>query len=327
MEIIKVEIDSLATEELQGLYAANCLIVEKYGFLKRHRDANEYRDLFLSTFSGNSNELFVIKNGLSLCGIMSFARYADWGGKERYKLTIELCKLPVTKLLVECLAKFVQGKLEEHGQIAITTYNDELDTLIERFSCKVQLRGNTYILDKADIDADLLSKAAEEYQAKNSDLRIAYVDATSEEHIKHYCDLFMELQDDMPDVTEEGFVQFVTYPDKQKQINENSAKRSMVHHCYMIFNAENEPVAMTNVSVNNDDPRFPYQFMIGVKGAYRGRGLGKWLYAAMYKKLSEDVSFEKMFVHHHPTNIHAINISKWVGYKFGYLETTYIADD
>jgi len=324
MKITKIDVDNLTVQELQSLYEANYCIVEKYSFLKRHRDAEEYEVLFLGGFSENSNELFAINDDMSIFGILSFVKSADWGGKEQYELTINLCDTAASKPLIECLTKFIQEKLAEHGQIAMKTYNDELTALIERFSCKIQLRANTYILDKQDIDASLLNKAAVELQAKNSDLRIAYVDANSDEYIKHYCDLFMELQGDMPDAAEAAFVRYEAYPDKQRQENETRAKKNMVHHCYMIFNVENEAVAMSNVSVNNNDPRFPYQFMIGVKEPYRGRGLGRWLYAAMYKMLSEDVDFEKMFVHHHPTNIHAINISKWVGYEFGYLETTYI---
>jgi len=324
MEIIKIDVNNLTVQELQSLYEANCRIVEKYSFLKRHRGAEEYEVLFLGGFLGSSNELFAIKDDLSFCGILSFVKSADWGGKERYELTIDLCDPIASKPLIECLTKFIQEKLAEHGQIAIKTYNNELATLVEKLSCKIQLTANTYILDKGDINANLLSKAAAELQAKNRDLRIAYVNANSDEYIKHYCDLFMELQNDMPDAAEEAFVHYEASPDKQRQENETRAKKNIAHNCYMIFNAENEAVAMSNVSVNNNDPRFPYQFMIGVTEPYRGRGLGRWMYAAMYKMLSEDVNFEKMFVHHHPTNIHAINISKWVGYKFGYLETMYL---
>jgi ribosomal protein S18 acetylase RimI-like enzyme len=76
------------------------------------------------------------------------------------------------------------------------------------------------------------------------------------------------------------------------------------------FNSSNEMIAKSNVSVNNNDPRFPYQFMIGVKRSYRGRTLVKWLYASMYKKLFENVAFEKALVSHHPENKPAINISE-----------------
>lgn len=74
----------------------------------------------------------------------------------------------------------------------------------------------------------------------------------------------------------------------------------------------------------NNGSRFPYQFMIGVKRSYRGRSLGKWLYASMYKRLFENVDFEKVLVCHHPDNIPAINISNWIGYKFNYLETIHV---
>nr|WP_142415599.1 GNAT family N-acetyltransferase [Hathewaya massiliensis] len=64
--------------------------------------------------------------------------------------------------------------------------------------------------------------------------------------------------------------------------------------------------------------------MIGVESSYRGRSLGKWLYASMYKRLLETVDFDRVLVCHHPTNKHAINISEWIGYKFNYLMTTNI---
>jgi len=91
----------------------------------------------------------------------------------------------------------------------------------------------------------------------------------------------------------------------------------------MIFDGE-RLIAKTNVSVNNDDPRFPYQFMIGVLREYRGHGLGKWLQACMYKRLAETVDFEQILVQHHPENQPAIALSEWIGYKFSYFEVMHI---
>jgi len=84
-------------------------------------------------------------------------------------------------------------------------------------------------------------------------------------------------------------------------------------------------VGKTNVSVNNNDLRFPYQFMIGVSRPCGGRSLCKWLYAAMYKKLWKDGDFEKILVLHHPENKPIIDITEWIGYKLNYLETTYLS--
>jgi ribosomal protein S18 acetylase RimI-like enzyme len=167
----------------------------------------------------------------------------------------------------------------------------------------------------------MLDKSIKEYGARNSNLSIRYTDFIYEEYIQQYCDLFMETMEDMTDVQEEGYVPYVITPEKQRGINDSFKKRNITHNCYMIFNSNNEMVAKSNVSVNNKDPRFPYQFMIGVKRAYRGRSLGKWLYASMYKRLYENVDFERVLVCHHPENKPAINVSQWVGYRFNYLET------
>jgi len=318
-EITKADAANLSAEAVRTLYSLDDFMAEKYGFLKRYRNVEEYKRSL-------SNVMFIVSNNSLPCGILNFIQSADWSGKEQYQLTICLSESVIELALIECLCQFINEKLEQHGQIAMVVFNDELAELLEKYSCKVQLKAGAYTLNKADIDANVLTESIAEYQARNNDLRMVYTNVISEEHIQQYCDLFNELQEDMPDVKEEGFVQYVITPEKQKRLNETMASRNNAHHCFMIFNTNGVMVAKTNVSVNNNDPRFPYQFMIGVKKQYRGRGIGKWLYAAMYKKLLEDVNFEKVLVRHHPENKHAISISEWVGYKLNYFETIYVVD-
>ncbi|SHJ90690.1 hypothetical protein SAMN02745248_01268 [Hathewaya proteolytica DSM 3090] len=80
-----------------------------------------------------------------------------------------------------------------------------------------------------------------------------------------YNDELKNIMEDMTDAREEGYVKYIITPDKQRKFNESNKKTNITHHCYMIFNDCSEMVAKSNVSVNNNDPRFPYQFMIGVK--------------------------------------------------------------
>jgi len=323
-EVNRVDTNNLIAEEIEELYLVDRCIVERYGFLKRFRGVSEYKDLFLSMFIGNDNDLFIIKNHSLTCGILSFMKSTDWSGKERYELSIRLCDLVISKHLIECLDRFVYKKLIEYNRFAIITYNNELEALMEKYSAAIDKKSNTYTLNKEDIDIDLLNKSINDYQIKNNDLDMIYTDIISEEYIEQYCQLFMETMKDMPDREEEGYVEYVINPEKQRKYNEANHETNNAHHCFMIFNKDNEMVAKSNVSVNNNDPRFPYQFMIGVKGQYRGRSLGKWLYATMYKKLLEDVVFEKVLVHHHPKNKPAIDISEWIGYEFSYLEVTHL---
>jgi len=322
-KVLKVNPSNLTTDEVQNLYLINKNIVRKYNLLDRFESIDDYKDLFLSTFIGNDNELLILERDSLILGIFTFTKAADWNGKERYRLSISLCVSIIDESILKSINQLITDKLTHHSELAVATYNNELDELIKKHTYKTNLRGNYYTLKKEDIDIDMLNKAITEYEAQNKDLTIKYTNIISEEYIKQYCDLFMETMEDMPDAKEDGYIPYIIYPEKQRQINDSNKNRNMSHNCYMIFNSNNEMIAKSNVSVNNNDLRFPYQFMIGANRSYRGRNLGKWLYASMYKRLFENVDFDKVYVCHHPENKHAINVSEWVGYKFNYLETVH----
>ncbi|MBI6872204.1 GNAT family N-acetyltransferase [Clostridium aciditolerans] len=323
-KIYKIDPINLTDKEAGNLYLINKNIVKKYNLLGLFKDINSYKDLFLSTFNEIDNELFVLKKDSLICGILNCIKSADWSGKEQYKLSVSLCDSIIDESMLKSIDELVQEKLNRHGELAVVTYNNELEKLVKKHTSKVNLKANYYTLKKEDIDIDLINKSIKEFEARNADLSIKYTNIISDEHIQQYCDLFMETMEDMTDVNEDGYVPFVITPEKQRQINSSNKENNITHHCYMIFNSNNEMIAKSNVRVSNNNPRFPYQFMIGVKRQYRGRSLGKWLYASMYKRLFESVDFEKVLVCHHPENKPAINISEWIGYKFNYLETIHI---
>jgi GNAT superfamily N-acetyltransferase len=323
-ELYKINPNNLTTNETENLYLVNKNIVEKYNLLDRFKDADGYKDIFLSTFTQTDNELFILEKDSLIYGILNCIKSADWSGKQQYKLNISLSDSIINEAMLKCINQLIQDKLAKHGELAVVTYNNELEDLIKKYTSKVNLKANCYTLKKEDINIDMLNKSIKEYETKNNVLSIIYTDIISETYIKQYCDLFMETSADMTDVHEDGFVPYIITPEKQREINDSFKKRNFTHNCYMVFNSSNEMVAKSNLSVNNNDPRFPYQFMIGVKKSYRGRNLGKWLYASMYKRLFENTDFNKVLVSHHPENKPAINLSKWIGYKFNYLETTHI---
>jgi len=322
--IYKIDVNNLTEKEIQDLFLANKKIVNKYNHLDRFYPLNNYKNIFLSGFTNIDNELFILERDSLICGILTSIKAADWSGKEQYKLTISLCESIIDEAMINALNKLIEDKLNDHGELAVVTYNNELEELIKKHTNKVNLRGNYYTLKKEDIDIDMVNKAIKDYETMNEDLTIKYTDIISEEYINEYCNLFNETSEDMTDTQENGFVPYVITPEKQRQINDSFRKRNGTHNCYMIFNSNNEMIAKSNLSVNNNDPRFPYQFMIGVKRGYRGRSLGKWLYASMYKRVFENVDFDRVLVAHHPKNKHAINVSEWIGYKFNYLETIHV---
>ena len=210
--------------------------------------------------------------------------------------------------------------------IKLNASNLSPNVVYDLYSAKVQIRGGIYTVNKADLDVNMLEETSEIIQAKNPELRMVFMDIILEEHISQFSDLWNELQLDMPDAKEDGYTPPLLSAESIKKQNNAIADGNAMFFRYVILNEDNEMVAQSNVNVGTKDTRFPYQFTIGVAKRYRGRSLGKWLYAEMYRKLLSDVNFEKVMVRHHPSNMHAIGISEWTGYKFGYSETTYLID-
>ncbi|MCL2350034.1 MAG: GNAT family N-acetyltransferase [Defluviitaleaceae bacterium] len=323
-KIDKIDTGNISGQMLDELFALDSAMAEKYGFLKRIRNAGELKESYSAIFASEDNELFVIKNDEISCGILTFLKAADWNGNLQYKLYIRLSGAPNQHLVAD-LEQFANEKISKYGQIAIITYNNELPQLIEKYAAKVHLNANAYTLSKSDINTHLLDETIAGLGAKNADLNMVYTDIISEEYIERYCDLFMKAAEDMTDEQEEAYVRYIITPEIQRRQNENGAKRGQIHHCYMVFDGD-IMAAKTNLSVNKNDSRFPYQFMVAVSREYRGRGLGKWLYAHMYKMLFETTDFEKVLIMHHPKNKAIIDISLWAGYKFAYSEVTHLVE-
>ena len=319
-----IDTHAISDQQLQALYQLETAMTERYGFLPRIANADDYRSSYLSTFA-EGDELLLIQNSDQPHGVISFKASADWNGKARYELTLRLSVPTIRPALAEVLHSLLAEKTAQHPYIAVITYNAELTDLLKNYTAKTQLKANVYTLDKQAIDLPMLDALATQCQAQNENLTLTYVNGLPDQYLDQWCSLFAETGTDMADEREEAYVPYIITPEVQRKNQAKWATTNLAHHCCMIFDGE-QMVAITNVSVNNNDPRFPYQFMVGVKADYRGRGLGKWLYAAMYQKLAQAVDFETLHVKHHPENTAAIAVSEWAGYQLGYQETTCLVE-
>jgi len=319
----RVHAEYLTGKEIESLYIINQNNNNKYKFLNVYNDLDKFKNQFLSNFDNDNKELFLLKNDTLICGIISFIKTIDFNGKPENQLKI-LIDENMNEDLISTINSFIESKLNEHGEILLQTYNDELNELINKYYYKIKFKSNCYTLDRGDINVDMLTTWIDIFETKNKDLKIKYTTLISEEYIQEYCDLFTETMRDMPDNNEEAYESPIITQEKQRKINNNFRNNNMTHNCYMLFNSENQMIAKSNLRVTNTDARFPYQFMVGVKRDYRNRGIGKYLYACMYKKLYENVQFQKVLVKHHPDNISAIKVSQSIGYKFKSLEIHYL---
>lgn len=312
-----------AQSDLETLYELHTAIVHRYGQIHRHTDLESFKTDFIPTLNGDTKKLSVLSKGNVPYGILTKTQAFDWSGAPQLHLNIAFAS-DIEKddaTLMDCLAIWIDGHGKGHGNVALIHYNNELEALSARYDGQKCLHADYLTLDYGVVDPFTLEAACKDYASHNPDLTITYHSGITEDTIEEYCSLFMETQEDMPDTNEPAFIRYPLTVEKQRQNIESNRKSGIVHHGFMIRNGEGDLVGMTNVRTSDIDPRFPYQFMIGVKRAYRGRHLGKWMYGEMYRHLKATNPFEKVLVCHHPDNRSAITLSEWVGYEHAYLES------
>lgn len=101
-------------------------------------------------------------------------------------------------------------------------------------------------------------------------------------------------------------------------------KRNCVVYSYLLFDKSGGMVGHTNVFVNRKKPKFAFQFMTGVRKEYRRKGLGRWMKAAMFRKLVRDFSeLEEIRTDCGWKNTGMIAINKQMGYGYSYLLTEF----
>jgi hypothetical protein len=317
-KIYSIDTNNLSSQEANLLFQTNKLITNKYNFLNRFTTLQSFCEDFLTKFTSETSDLYYIKKEDLYCGIITIKKGAAWDGSEQYEMNITFSNVTADNSLINTIDLFLEDKLLEYKHIEITVYNKELESSVEKYNGKTKFLSDHFGLTKDNINIDQLNETITTIENRNRKLNLRFFNSVPDEYIKDWCDIFNETSRDMPDEKEEAFIPYHATVEVQLKSKERMKSNNIHHYCYMIFNDKNEAIAESNVRVDNNNPRFPYQFMIGVKKEYRGLNLGKWMYASMYKKLYETIDFEKVEVVHHIDNKYAIAISKFVGYEYLY---------
>jgi hypothetical protein len=110
--------------------------------------------------------------------------------------------------------------------------------------------------------------------------------------------------------------QFKMTVDEVKQDLEWRRKNNMYVYTYTLFDINGTMIGHTNAMINGNDPSDAYQAMTGVNREYRGRGLSRWLKAALFFKVGEDFSSnETMTTDMRATNVPIQKVNAEMGYS------------
>ena len=317
-----LNINSISESEWAHLYNIHLKINEKYGFLNLPGHVEIYiKQKKLRYQEGGANQLSIILNGEEIIGIIERWEDYDWGGNPEIKV---ICNVLFDDIPEECyrlLEDYLKASLDKYNRLTLLSHNSELNQILTSFTWKSQLKEVFWSIKQEDLDRQKLTEWIQEVSANNRGLTLRFFNTVPDELLDQYSELFMDTAEDMPETYEPAFVPFVIDAKKQKERNENFKKAGLIHKWCGVFNEVGKLVAMSNVRYYEQDTRYIYQFMISTTREFRGRKLGRWLYAAMYLKLlSEIPDFELIYLFHHPENVPAYSLSQRTGFQKGYAE-------
>jgi len=203
---------------------------------------------------------------------------------------------------------------ETSNSLAIDSKEGMNDYIADHFGAYVGAIEEFYELKVKETNIEKINTWLAEAPTKFPNLRIAFYKNIPDDLLEEFATVFTQFLSDMPASSELG--EMVVTAEGTKSNQEAWKLRNYCAYRYFIFNEDNQLIAITNVSVNLKQPQEVHQYMTGVMEKYRGRGLSKWLKAAMFKKLTADFpELDKIETETHPENHASRELSKQMGYK------------
>ena len=176
-------------------------------------------------------------------------------------------------------------------------------------------RIDAYRLYRSKAQIELINKWLENYPREFPDLKIEFYDGMPEEYIEEYSRTFKQFVDEMPS-EHDSPLPFHFGPDRVRKMKKYREKLGSHLYTFVLFDSSGRMIGHTNGFINEKTPKSMYQAMTGILKEYRGRGLSKWLKAALFKKIGEDFPDNEYCV----TELRAVNkpietVNKQMGYE------------
>ena len=166
-----------------------------------------------------------------------------------------------------------------------------------------------------DTDWDLIERWINEGIQRSPELSMEFYLSIPDSILEDYCKIYTEVLNQAPrDELTTGDDVFT--PEKWKKM-EDQTKETGRTWISAIVKAQNGDIAgLTDVGYDPSTPTIVYQYLTGVQEKYRGRGLGKWLKAAMLLKIRDEyTSVEVVSTSNATSNEPMLAINEQMGFR------------
>lgn len=169
----------------------------------------------------------------------------------------------------------------------IMATNEQMSTIATHWHGQQLNRLEQFRLNRATANTSLMKSWLEQIPHEHPDLRIEFFSPVPESHLEEYTKLFVGWIREMP-AEREGATPFeMTVEDVRRDIQWRRKNRAQLYTC-ALFDADAAMIGHSNAVVMEDDTSDVYQAMTGITREYRGKGLSRWLKAALFFKVGED---------------------------------------
>lgn len=200
------------------------------------------------------------------------------------------------------------------NSLNILSKDGENDYIVDNFGAYLKTKTDFYELNVKEVDLEKIDFWQSDAVAKFPLFRMEFYSEIPGDILEEYTRVYSQISNSISFTTESDDGELTANEWKESQ--EALKLRKKCLYTYLVFNESNAQIAQTNVLVNLNDTKKMDQWMTGVVKEHRGRGLGKWMKAAMFKKLLLDYpDLEKIETDVHPNNHPSIELNKRMGYK------------
>lgn len=155
-------------------------------------------------------------------------------------------------------------------------------------------RTDRYVLRRNGANWPVIREWLDTIPGNNLDLQMRFYEYPPLDRAEEYCVIFNAAFEDMPQ-EREAVARYKLDVSEMRKFSEWCRKNGVFPYNYILFDDHDTMVGFTNVSINTNTPEDVFQAMTGVVRSYRGRGLAKWLKAAMFAKVGEDFPENESF--------------------------------
>ncbi|MFQ5838307.1 MAG: GNAT family N-acetyltransferase [Thermoplasmata archaeon] len=215
------------------------------------------------------------------------------------------------------LAKAVE-LAREHNRSVIMGHcqDDDGKAFIKTIGAEIGLRTRESRLYMDRVDWEMVKKWAEEGPKRSPDTTLEFLgDRIPEDILEDYCAILTEVSNDAPR-GDMKLGDIVITPATVRGWEDTIRKSGGMALDVITRESDGEISGLTAMGYFPDEKTIIHQFMTGVKGKHRGRGLGKWLKAAMLLRVREEFpQVEAVSTDNATTNAAMLSINERLGFE------------